>query len=243
MTNLLAPTAPRTNVKHHLNETTHPQWVSQMLQDIAPQWERVVKAPVFMRAFEYRAVESTWIPLIKDFFCVVEAFPKYMGLMLARTDYTKPSHRMAREWLIGNIRVEANHVRWYLDWAAAHEISEDDLANHVPTAPAAALYHYLWSVAANGTLAEAIGAVNYAIEGTTGEWCRMLAPYTDSVYNKKSAMWINAHGKYDDDHPIEALELIKGLSEGASEAEANRITLAVERSVDYYARTLYSYTA
>ena len=239
MTQLLVPAVQQPYGKLKLTATPHPDWVENMLQNIGPTWRDVVNAPCFTRPLAGGGVEEVWKILLKDFLCVIEAFPKYMGLMLSHSDYTLPAHRKAREWLIGNIRVEANHVRWYLDWAAAHGISEEELAHHVPGPESAALYHYLWSVALNGSLAEAVGAVNYAIEGVTGEWCRLVVGLVDSVYNKRAGMWITAHGKYDDNHPIEALELVKQLV--VSEKQAERVQIAVSRSVEYYSRAIYSF--
>jgi len=224
-------------VKNNLKPTPHPDWVNGMLASLDPAWRRVLNVPLFREAARGSLVLPGWRYAIKEFFCVVEAFPKYMGLMLSKTTYGKrPGDILCRDWLIGNIRVEALHARWYLDWAVAHGISSDEITHHTPGPDVAALYEWLWSISHRGSLPEAIGAVNYAIEGTTGEWCRLVLPAFSAQYRgvPRALTWLSGHAKYDDAHPDEALEIIK-LSVTSAEEE-HRVEHAIRRSLEFYAR-------
>jgi pyrroloquinoline quinone (PQQ) biosynthesis protein C len=53
----------------------------------------------------------------------------------------------------------------------------------------------------------------------------------------RSMMWLKAHARYDDDHPEEALEIIKSHVD-ASSAEPARVTAAARRSLQLYARAV-----
>lgn len=224
-------------VKDNLNGTAHPAWIEQMLESHAGVWNAVVHSTPFKHTASGSFPAETWRRVIKDFFCVVEAFPKYMGLTLAKTTWGKtPRDYLARDWLIGNIRVEALHVVWYVDWARGHGISDTDLASHRPSPEVAALHEWLWSIAYRGSLPEAIGAINYAIEGTTGEWSRLVLPAFEALYGSDPAApqklaWLSAHAKYDDEHPIEAMEIVKFSTRPEQQAD---VASAILRSLELF---------
>lgn len=213
-----ARTRPPSRTQHHrtvkreLAETPHPAWVEEMIADLRPDWEGVLASPVFTSTAADGVSDETWRTIVKEFFCVVEAFPKYMGVHLGRTTYGKrDGDLLARDWLIGNIRTEALHAQWFIDWGVSLGLTEDEIIDHRPGPEVASLYEFLWSVAYRGSIAEAFGAVNFAIEGTTGEWTRLVMPaFRDRLPDDKyGLMWLAEHAEYDDAHPREALELIK----------------------------------
>jgi Pyrroloquinoline quinone (Coenzyme PQQ) biosynthesis protein C len=159
-----------------------------------------------------------------------------MGVTLGRTTFgRRPGDILARDWLIGNIRTEALHAQWYIDWAIGLGLSYEEMVDHRPGPEVAALQEYLWSMAYRGTLAEAFGAINYAIEGTTGEWTRLVMPaFRERLGDGDQAlMWLTEHAEYDDAHPREALELIKititGEEERQTVEEAIRLSLQLFR--------------
>lgn len=224
-------------VKHELAETAHPAWVEDMLGELQPYWDGVLAAPVFTATAAGGVDDEVWRRVIREFFCVVEAFPKYMGVYLGRTTYGKtPGDLLARDWLIGNIRTEALHAQWYVDWGVGLGLTEDDIVDHRPSPEVAALYEFLWSMSYRGSLAEAFGAVNYAIEGTTGDWTRLVAPAFRERFgdDKYSMMWLAEHVEYDDAHPREALELIKLTARDADDRAA--VKEAVKRSLELFRR-------
>jgi pyrroloquinoline quinone (PQQ) biosynthesis protein C len=206
-----------------------------MLSAQAAQWLAVVHASPFECTIEGPFPRDGWRQILLDFFCVVEAFPKYLGLGLAKTTYGKrPRDMIVRRWFIENVQVEALHVEWYLDWAAAYGITADELAAHQPIPEAALLFEWLWTVSQRGTLAESVAAVNYAIEGTTGEWCRRVLPAFQAVEGagSRATTWLRAHGRYDEAHHIEALEIVKLYADSPRAIEA--VDQAARRSLDLF---------
>jgi pyrroloquinoline quinone (PQQ) biosynthesis protein C len=246
-----SPTPPRVTTARRLRKhkqtkdslaaTQHQPWVAAMVKDLDPLWARVARAPVFEATATEVFPEVSWQRTIREFWCVVEAFPKYMGLTLAKTTFGKsPRDYLAREWLIGNIAIESMHAGWYIDWAAAHGISESDLTSHRPCPEVAALHEWLFSVAHRGSLAQAVGAINYAIEGTTGAWTKLVytafeARYAAVADPERAIAWLKAHAKYDDLHPIEALEIVKLASRPDEQAE---VISGIQRSIELFARGL-----
>jgi pyrroloquinoline quinone (PQQ) biosynthesis protein C len=224
-------------VKSELTETPHPAWALTMVDALRPDWSAVLEAPLFAATTEGDFPEKAWRRMLLEFFCVVEAFPKYMGAYLAKTTFGQtPGDYLARDWLIGNIRTEALHAQWYADWAAAHGIGYDELVSHRPGPEVGALYEYLWSVCYRGSLAEAFGAVNYAIEGVTGEWTQLVLPAFRKLYpdDTRALLWLTEHAEYDDAHPREAFELIK-ITVG-DENERKKVESATRRSLELFRR-------
>ncbi|MCD0451460.1 iron-containing redox enzyme family protein [Actinocorallia sp. API 0066] len=237
-----ALTRPPSRTQHHrtvkreLSETPHPAWVEEMIADLKPDWDGVLASPVFAGTVTGGVSDETWKAVVKEFFCVVEAFPKYMGVYLGRTTYGKhPGDLLARDWLIGNIRTEALHAQWFIDWGVSLGLTEDEIIDHRPGPEVASLYEFLWSVSYRGSLAEAFGAVNYAIEGTTGDWTEAVMPAFKERLgeDKRGLMWLAEHAEYDDAHPREALELIKltvrDEDDRAAAKEATRRSLELFR--------------
>lgn len=208
-----------------------------MVDSLRSDWTSVLEAKIFIETIYGPFPEEAWRRILLDFFCVAEAFPKYMGVYLDKTTFGQTSgDHLARDWLIGNIRTEALHAQWYADWVAAHGIGFEELVAHRPCPEVGALCEYLWSVCCRGTPAEAFGAVNYAIEGTTGEWTRLVLPafrerYGDDV---PALRWLTEHAEYDDAHPREAFELIKLTVR--DEAEQAKVESVVRRSLELFRR-------
>jgi pyrroloquinoline quinone (PQQ) biosynthesis protein C len=224
------------NIKRELAESAHPAWVESMIANIKPDWTGVLESPLFEATLQGPFPETTWRLVLLEFFGIVESFPKYMGVALGKTTFgRRPGDILARDWLIGNIRTEALHAQWYVDWAIGLGITEEEIVSHRPGPEVAALQEYLWSMAYRGTLAESFAAVNYAIEGTTGEWTRLVMPAFKQRLGDgdPGLMWLTEHAEYDDAHPREALELIKITVRGEEEQErveeATRLSLRLFR--------------
>lgn len=230
-------TAHHRTVKRELIETAHPAWVERMTARLKPDWAAVLESPLFEATVNGPFPKESWRNVLKEFFGIVEAFPKFMGVYLARTTFgRRPGDILARDWLIGNIRTEALHAQWFIDWAIGLGVGYEEMVAHRPGPEVLALQEYLWSMSYRGTLAEAFAAVNYAIEGSTGEWTRLVMPAFRELFgdDKYALLWLSEHAEYDDAHPREALELIKLTVTG--EEEYDRVEYATRRSLQLFRR-------
>jgi pyrroloquinoline quinone (PQQ) biosynthesis protein C len=85
---------------------------------------------------------------------------------------------------------------------------------------------------------EAIAATHYAIEGVTQGIASIMVKGFDKYQRRegiclerKAYQWMEAHTRYDDLHPLEALEIIKHHATSAEIQE--KVTHAAPRSLEY----------
>lgn len=238
---------------------SHPWTRAGDLQDLAsyPLWIREIVGDVQgARASAtghrlYRQMRDAVLPpyaaanFLIRVWPVIEQFPQYMGRNLAKLQFGRPGHDLARIFLTRNVRVEQNHANYWVAWAEASGVSYEVLLRGSEAAPSAALAHWCWYICDRGSLAEAVAATNYAVEGATGEWAQLVCSsdrYAGSLPEdkRKSGMrWLRAHARYDDSHPWEALEIIATLLGACpSMREIHAVRVALQRSYDYMLLTL-----
>jgi pyrroloquinoline quinone (PQQ) biosynthesis protein C len=225
--------------------TSYPQWLQEIVDDMRDRRDRVSAHRLF---FEMRDGLLP-CPATRNFFIrvwpVIEQFPQYMGRNLAKLEFGRPGHDLARAFLTRNVRVEQSHANYWVEWAEAGGVTREELLSGSEAAASAALSHWCWYVCDREPLAVAVAATNYAIEGVTGEWAHLVCSsdrYAESLpeAQRKSGMrWLRAHARYDDAHPWEALEIV-GTILGAhpNAREVRAIHSALQRSYDYMLYTL-----
>lgn len=222
-----------------LSLTEHPEWAKTFWNNLIPLKDKIVNHPYFS-AIRSKTIERTvGVNGLIAFYPLIEDFPKFMALNLAKTKRGVPGHFEAKKWLIQNIKVEQTHADWWHSWANGFGISDQELIEAKPHPLVAALNHYLWNINTYGSLIEGLAATNLAIEWATGEWTlgmteivRNYAMAEGSRYNERVLDWLKAHAVYDDEHPHEAMELIKRCAQ--TEAERAQGFAAASLSLQYY---------
>jgi len=226
--------------KGKIEITPHPEWAQQFWDELVPLKDRIVGHTFF------QAVGAAELPLercrtaLVSFYRLVENFPKYMSLNLAKTaPGEKPGHYESKRWLIHNTYLEMLHADLWRDWAIGFGCTDDELDKVSPSPAQDAINHYLWSVNTYGSLVEGIGATNLAIEWPTGEWTKQLLPsakYYDergiAEISPRTMAWLEAHASYDDEHPYEAMELIKRCA--VTDEDRQKALAATKRGMEYY---------
>ena len=225
-----------------LKLTRHPRWVREFRTAVSPIEERIVNSRFFAEMANGTLPMKRFRAGLLYFYPLIESFPQYMGLTLALVPRGgQPANHLVREWLITNINIERKHTVWFRQWALDFGVSREAFARPVlPPPEIDAVNHYLWRITSQGTLAEALAAVNYGIEGPSGVWTkrvkkniRMYARHKGVKIRKGTLLWLDAHAAYDDRHPDEALELIKKFAKTKEAQE--KATQAARRSMEYYA--------
>lgn len=224
-----------------LKLTRHPRWVREFRTAVAPIEERIVNSRFFAEMANGTLSMKRFRAGLLYFYPLIESFPQYMGLTLAKAASGNGLNELTREWLITNINIERKHTLWYRQWALDFGVSREEFARPVlPPPEIDAVNHYLWRVTSQGTLTEALAAVNYGIEGPSGVWTKRVkkniktyARHKGVKIRKGTLLWLNAHAAYDDRHPDEALELIKKFAKTKEAQE--KATQAARRSMEYYA--------
>jgi pyrroloquinoline quinone (PQQ) biosynthesis protein C len=98
------------------------------------------------------------------------------------------------------------------------------------------LNDWIWYINAKGSLAEAVAATSFAIEGATGDLTRNLLDAfeaygnrEDVAMNPRTSKWFRNHARYDDDHPKIALEII--VTYAQTEQMRLKVMAAARRSL------------
>lgn len=220
--------------------TPHSGWSQEFWDRLTPLKDRIAHHPLFEEMASGTLSLNRFRHALLNFYPLVGNFPHYMSLTLAKANHTHlPGMLIARDWLINNVMVEQRHLYWYRDWAKGFGISDNALDTVTPPPAMDAINHFLWHINQRGTVAEGIAATNLAIEWATGDWTmavvkgmRAYAERGEATIDKRSMAWLRAHAHYDDAHPHEAMELIKGLC--IDEKSREQAFAAATRGMEYY---------
>ena len=194
---------------------SYPAWAQDMVHSCAETRQRVASHELFHRMRDNHLEPHQAYTFLVGVWPVIEQFPQYMSQNLLKVQYSRTrGHDAARRYLIRNIRVEQNHADHWLEWALASGVSRDQLLYGDVPLETHALSHWCWHTCERDSLAAAMAATNYAIEGVTGDWSALVCS-SDAYENGfepelrvKAMKWLKLHAKYDDTHPWEALEII-----------------------------------
>lgn len=224
---------------------SYPLWVREIVADIQGLRTAVAGHRIFRQMRDVVLPPHATANFFIRVWPVIEQFPQYMGRNLAKLQFGKPGHDLARTFLTRNVRVEQSHADYWVAWAEASGVPREALLRGSRTAHSAALSHWCWYICDRGSLVEAVAATNYAIEGVTGEWAELVCSsdrYAGSLPEDKRKVgmrWLRAHARYDDSHPWEALEIVAAIL-GAHPAprDVESVHAALRRSYDYMRITL-----
>lgn len=224
---------------------SYPPWIQEIVSEVQEFKESAAGHRLFRQMRDAALPPQAAANFFIRVWPVIEQFPQYMGRNLAKLQFGRPGHDLARIFLTRNVRVEQSHADYWVAWAEAGGVPLEALLRGSVAAASATLSHWCWYICDHGPLAEAVAATNYAIEGATGEWAHLICSsdrYAASLpeERRKTGMrWLRAHAHYDDSHPWEALEIVASIL-GADPAprEVDGIRAAIRRSYEYMRITL-----
>ena len=235
MDSLFVRTGPLTDLN------SYPDWLREVVHQCAAARHEAVNHRLFRSMADGTLPPAVMWRFLTGLWPVIEQFPQYMAMNLLKVRYDAgPGHAMARTFLIRNIRVEQNHVEYWLDWAQGHGVGREELFHATRSGAMDALSHWCWRTCDADSLPVAMAATNYAIEGATGEWATKVCEATQysgkfaPEVRNKAMKGLRVHAQYDDTHPWEALEIIATLvGPRASAREIAAITAAILKSYEY----------
>jgi len=119
---------------------------------------------------------------------------------------------MGREFFTDNIRVERRHDAMWRAMGDGFNVPKKRFQTPEPMAPEVREFHgYLTEMCRTAEFGTAVSATNYAVEGVaqkiSEKALRGLAK--NEKIGPRGRWWLEEHAKYDDEHPIHALEIIK----------------------------------
>ena len=214
----------------------HPQWVGSLHEFLRPYWDDLLDSEWTRAVGEARMTLPEMQGWILQIYPFIHAFPKFLAEALIKVE-----DEYARSFLIDNIRVEKAHAEHWEWMGRGFGVSLRDMrelaeGHKPPLRDVQSLTDWLWYVNTRGSLAEAVAATSFAIEGITGQLARKVLPGFESYrdrpgvdMNPKTYKWMREHARYDDEHPRIALEVVKRYA--ATERVQGKVMLAAKRSL------------
>lgn len=195
--------------------SSYPQWTQDMIGECDRVKETVVQHELWDVMRSGQSGRDGTANFMIGIWPVIERFPGYMAQSLLKTRYGRSDgDNLARRWLVRNIRVEQNHAEYWLNWAEGAGVPRETVLSGMVPSGTQVLSNWCDEISRSGSLEASIGAVNYAVEGATGEWSRILyesesyAEQFPAATRRGSLRWLQLHAAYDDQHPWEALEIV-----------------------------------
>ncbi|MGH7348782.1 MAG: TenA family transcriptional regulator [Candidatus Rokuibacteriota bacterium] len=186
--------------------TPHPTWVAELDAALDPYRESILDARVVVDASENALVDGQIQNFLVGFYPIIRDFPQWLETLLGRS----PSD--GQEFFRENIRVERRHDAMWRAMGDGFSVPRERFQKPEPLNPQVRTFHaYLTERGREAPFAEAVAATNYAVEGVaqkiSEKALRGLAK--NEKIGPRGRWWLEEHAKYDDEHPVHALEIIK----------------------------------
>jgi len=212
-------------------------WINDLHQYVKPYWDHLLNGPwaegVTNGSLTLQEMQG-WIIQLYPF---IHSFPKFLAETLI-----KCTDDATRSFYIMNIRVEKAHAEqwlWMGEGFGAKRAEMLALANgeRQMLRDVQSLSDWLWYINNKGSLAEAVAATSFAIEGIAGDIARKVPAgfryYRDEPevdLSPKTYRWMRQHAQYDDEHPKIALDIVNRYAN--TEDLRTRSMVAAKRSLE-----------
>ena len=219
-----------------LDLSPHPVWIDSLHGYVKPYWDDIVDGEWARKITTSEMTVPEMQGWIMQIYPFIHAFPKFLAeaLIKVEDDYS-------RSFLIDNIRVEKAHAEHWLWMGMGFGLKREDMlslaeGNRPVLRDVQSLTDWLWYINTKGSLAEAVAATSFSIEGVTGDAARRVAEGFEGYRGKsgvdmgpKTYKWMREHAHYDDDHPKIALEIVKNYA--TTERMQTKVMIAAKRSL------------
>lgn len=216
--------------------STNPQWVESLQGYVKPYWEELLQGDWCEGVANTRLSVEEMQGWILQLYPFIHAFPKFLAEAL-----TKVEDDYSRSFLIDNIRVEKAHAEHWLWMGQGFGIKREEMldlaeGNRPILRDVQSLTDWMWYINSKGSLAEAVAATSFAIEGVAGDIARKVTAGFEAYRGHKGVSmgpktykWFREHAHYDDEHPKIALEIVKLYA--TTDRMQTKVMLATKRSV------------
>jgi len=214
--------------------TANPAWVAEMDSALEPLKASILDTPVVVDASENRLIDGRVQNFLVAFYPIIRDFPQWLGILLQR------SPASGRGFFEDNIRVERRHDAMWRAMGDGFGVPKDRFRTPEPLLPDVQAFHsYLTTQCTASPFAVAVAATNYAVEGVAQQISeKALRGLGDNQkIGPRGRWWLEEHAKYDDEHPIHALEIIKDCVATRGEAPDD-VTQAARKSLQLMERAM-----
>ena len=214
----------------------HSQWVESLHGYVKPYWDELLQGEWAEGVATTRLSISEMRGWILQIYPFIHAFPKFLAEALIKVEDDD-----SRSFLIDNIRVEKAHAEHWVWMGMGFGLKKKDMldlaeGNRPVLRDVQSLTDWLWYINTKGTLAEAVAATSFAIEGIAGDIARKVTAGFEAYRGQpgvemgpKTYKWFREHAHYDDIHPKIALEIVKRYA--TTEKMQTRAMIAAKRSI------------
>ena len=216
--------------------SSHPQWVDSLQGYVKPYWDELLEGDWTQGVASGRLTVHEMQGWILQIYPFIHAFPKFLAeaLIKVEDDYS-------RAFLIDNIRVEKAHAEHWIWMGMGFGLKREEMldlteGNRPVLRDVQSLTDWSWYINTKGSLAEAVAATSFAIEGIAGDIASKVIAGFESYRGRegvdmgpKTSKWFREHAHYDDVHPKIALEIIKRYA--TTDRMQMRVMLAAKRSI------------
>ncbi len=211
-------------------------WIETLKAYIRPEWQELLEgewATKVKNGVWSTAAMQGWFLQLYPF---IHSFHKFLAEALIKVE-----DEYSRAFLIDNIRVEKAHAEHWIWMGEGFGLHRSQMLAFAEGERALlrdvqSLTDWIWYINAKGTLAEAVAATSFAIEGATGDLTRALLEGFMSYGSRdgvrmdaRTTKWFRNHARYDDDHPRIALEVVSRYA--TTDRERRRVMMAARRSL------------
>jgi pyrroloquinoline quinone (PQQ) biosynthesis protein C len=214
----------------------HPHWVDSLHGYVKPYWDELLQGEWAEGVASTRLSISEMRGWILQIYPFIHAFPKFLAEALIKVEDDD-----SRSFLIDNIRVEKAHAEHWVWMGMGFGLKKKDMldlaeGNRPVLRDVQSLTDWLWYINTKGSLAEAVAATSFAIEGVAGDIARKVTAGFEAYRGQpgvdmgpKTYKWFREHAHYDDIHPKIALEIVKRYA--TTEKMQTRAMIAAKRSI------------
>ena len=196
--------------------TPHPHWVARLNAALDPIQRAILDTAVIADAAENRLLPDRVQNFLVAFYPVVRDFPQWLQRLLDRCP------GIGREFFEDNIRVERRHAAMWRAMGDGFGVPPERFQVPEPMAPEVCTFHsYLTDMCRTAPFGAAVSATNYAVEGVAQKISEkaLRGLSRNAKIGPKGRWWLEEHAKYDDEHPVHALEIVKDcVQSGESQA-------------------------
>ena len=219
-----------------MHEVASPHWVDSLNGYLKPYGDDLLNGDWCEGVANTRLTVAEMRGWILQTYPFIHAFPKFLaeGLIKVEDDYS-------RSFLIDNIRVEKAHAEHWIWMGMGFGLTRQEMLDaaegHKPVLrDVQSLTDWLWYINTKGSLAEAVAATSFAIEGMAGDIARKVVKGFEAYkgtpgvdMGPKTYKWFREHAHYDDEHPQIAMEIVKRYA--TTERMQTKVMLAAKRSI------------
>ena len=214
----------------------NPRWVDSLHGYVKPYQDELLQGEWAEGVANTRLSVSEMRGWILQIYPFIHAFPKFLAEALIKVEDDD-----SRSFLIDNIRVEKAHAEHWVWMGMGFGLKKKDMLDLAEGSrpvlrDVQSLTDWLWYINTKGSLAEAVAATSFAIEGVAGDIARKVTAGFEAYRGQpgvemgpKTYKWFREHAHYDDVHPKIALEIVKRYA--TTEKMQTRAMIAAKRSI------------